>query len=236
MIARNPAGCHVWQAGLYLSQWILNNPAMVEGKRCLELGCGTGLVGVSLVRAGASRVLLSDGNEEAVSNCHQNIEFNLRGASISTGYGCETSADSLGPPGTRHAHPHIRVELLKWGSRCVEADVIVAADVIYDESVLGSLVQQLRMQLRRTHGCEEYQGAVDTCLDARHVVAQQGAVAMIASTVRNPETLNSFVTQCTAAGLVVRELDTAKESHPAIQWQYCQALEGKEELLLHHLS
>ena len=119
MTARSSAGCHVWQAGLYLSQWILNNRAVVEGKRCLELGCGTGLVGVSLVRSGARQVLLTDGNEEAVSNCCHNIEFNYRSVSTATGARCRSSGDPVSASVAPDAGPapHVTVEVLGWGSR-----------------------------------------------------------------------------------------------------------------------
>lgn len=49
-------GCHVWPAGLWLAQWLLNNPHIVKGKRCLELGAGTGLVGAVAAQLGASQV------------------------------------------------------------------------------------------------------------------------------------------------------------------------------------
>lgn len=46
------------------------------GKFCIELGCGTGMVGVALARAGASPLLLTDGNAEAVGNCRRNLALN----------------------------------------------------------------------------------------------------------------------------------------------------------------
>lgn len=49
-------GCHVWPAGLWLAQWLLNNPGIVRGKRCLELGAGTGVVGAVAAQLGASQV------------------------------------------------------------------------------------------------------------------------------------------------------------------------------------
>jgi hypothetical protein len=49
-------GCYVWPAGLWLAQYLLNHPEIARGKRCMELGCGTGLLGVTLVRCGAREV------------------------------------------------------------------------------------------------------------------------------------------------------------------------------------
>mmetsp|Transcript_57966 Transcript_57966/g.184060 ORF Transcript_57966/g.184060 Transcript_57966/m.184060 type:complete len:213 (-) Transcript_57966:386-1024(-) len=47
-------GCHEWQAGFRLAEVVLGHPGLVEGKRCLELGCGTGVLGVILGRSAAS--------------------------------------------------------------------------------------------------------------------------------------------------------------------------------------
>lgn len=52
-------GCHAWPAGMWLAQWLLNHPHVVEGHRCLELGAGTGVVGMIAARLGAAQVLPS---------------------------------------------------------------------------------------------------------------------------------------------------------------------------------
>lgn len=49
-------GCYVWPAGLWLAQWLLNHPETVSGRRCLELGAGTGLVSVVCAQMGAKEV------------------------------------------------------------------------------------------------------------------------------------------------------------------------------------
>lgn len=46
------------------------------GRCCLEVGCGAGMVGVALHRAGARHVILTDGNPEAVANCRRNLALN----------------------------------------------------------------------------------------------------------------------------------------------------------------
>ena len=49
-------GAAAWPAGLWLAQFALNNPQLFRGHRCLELGCGVGMLGVCLARCGASEV------------------------------------------------------------------------------------------------------------------------------------------------------------------------------------
>lgn len=96
-------GCHEWEAGLFLAEWVLSNPAMFQGqhsssvctqrpgvhsqqaslkqllcagKACLELGCGTGAVGVALSRVAAGPIWLTDGNADALENCARNLGVN----------------------------------------------------------------------------------------------------------------------------------------------------------------
>lgn len=49
---------------------------VITGRRCLELGCGAGVVGVALRRTGAASVTLTDGNDAAVENCKHNLDIN----------------------------------------------------------------------------------------------------------------------------------------------------------------
>ncbi|KAL4447665.1 hypothetical protein ABPG75_004884 [Micractinium tetrahymenae] len=69
-------GCHEWEAGFFLAEWVLSHHELVAGRCCLEVGCGAGMVGVALHRAGASHVILTDGNPEAVANCRRNLALN----------------------------------------------------------------------------------------------------------------------------------------------------------------
>ena len=49
-------GRYAWAAGMWFAQFVLNNRRTFEGLRCLELGCGVGVVGVCLARSGACEV------------------------------------------------------------------------------------------------------------------------------------------------------------------------------------
>lgn len=42
----------------------------------MELGCGVGFTGVCLIRQNPSRLILTDGNEEALVNCQRNLSMN----------------------------------------------------------------------------------------------------------------------------------------------------------------
>ena len=69
-------GCWQWEAGLFLGQFILSFPRLFAGKRCLELGCGSGLVGICLHRVGATQITLTDGNVQTLGNCQRNLDIN----------------------------------------------------------------------------------------------------------------------------------------------------------------
>ncbi len=50
-------GLKIWECSLDLVHFIANNPALIENKRVLELGCGQGLPGIcALLRGKASHV------------------------------------------------------------------------------------------------------------------------------------------------------------------------------------
>ena len=53
-------GEYVWPAGLFMCDFLKRNSELVKGKRVLELGSGTGLVGLYAAKLGASHVTLTD--------------------------------------------------------------------------------------------------------------------------------------------------------------------------------
>src|ERR1700759_858210 len=46
-----------WAGGQALARYVLDNPAIVRGRRVLDIGSGSGLVGIAAARAGAASVL-----------------------------------------------------------------------------------------------------------------------------------------------------------------------------------
>lgn len=55
---------------------IKNIVTCFSDRSCLELGCGSGMVGLCAARAGAAHVWLTDGNPDAVANCAFNCRLN----------------------------------------------------------------------------------------------------------------------------------------------------------------
>jgi predicted nicotinamide N-methyase len=55
-----PYWAFAWAGGQALARHVLDDPAIVRGKRVLDLGAGCGLVGIAAAKMGAARVLAAD--------------------------------------------------------------------------------------------------------------------------------------------------------------------------------
>ena len=55
-----PYWAHYWGGGLALARYILDHPAAVAGRRVLDLGAGSGIVGIAAAKAGAREVIAAD--------------------------------------------------------------------------------------------------------------------------------------------------------------------------------
>jgi predicted nicotinamide N-methyase len=55
-----PYWAFAWAGGQALARYVLDHPELVAGKRVLDIGAGSGLVGLAAARAGAASVLAAD--------------------------------------------------------------------------------------------------------------------------------------------------------------------------------
>lgn len=60
------SGGRVWSSAAVLCRWLASNKELVRGRSVLELGCGTGAVGLHAAALGAHRVTLTDGGSDAL--------------------------------------------------------------------------------------------------------------------------------------------------------------------------
>ncbi|MBS0273463.1 MAG: methyltransferase [Proteobacteria bacterium] len=71
-----PYWAFAWAGGQALARYLLDNPAAVRGKSVLDLGSGSGLVGIAAMKAGARSVLSADIDRYAAAaialNAHAN--------------------------------------------------------------------------------------------------------------------------------------------------------------------
>ncbi|WP_245460147.1 methyltransferase [Mesorhizobium sp. M1B.F.Ca.ET.045.04.1.1] len=55
-----PYWAYAWAGGTVLARYILDRPSTVAGRRVLDLGAGSGLVGIAAAKAGASEVVAAE--------------------------------------------------------------------------------------------------------------------------------------------------------------------------------
>lgn len=101
-----------WASGQVLARAILDNPQWVAGKKVLDFGAGSGVVGIAAALAGAKQVVACDIDQDALLACRENAALN--------GVTLDYSDD-----------------LFKLPKQ--DFDLLIAADVLYDRSNLSFL-------------------------------------------------------------------------------------------------
>lgn len=105
----NPYWAYHWGGGLALARHVLDQPALVAGRRVLDLGAGSGVVGIAAAKAGAASVVAADVDRYAIAAIGLNAEAN--GVTIETMLGDLTAG---APP---------------------EVDIVLVGDLFYEEGL-----------------------------------------------------------------------------------------------------
>jgi predicted nicotinamide N-methyase len=111
-----PYWAFAWAGGQALARYVLDNPMIVAGKRVLDIGSGSGLVGLAAAKAGAASVLAADIDSFACAAIRLNARAN----------GCVITAtqdDLIGAPNA-------------W-------DVILIGDLFYERPLAERLLAWL---------------------------------------------------------------------------------------------
>ncbi|RYD82089.1 MAG: methyltransferase [Sphingomonadales bacterium] len=72
----NPYWAYHWGGGLALARYLLDHPETIAGKRVLDLGAGSGLVGIAAMRAGAAFAMAADVDRYAIAAIELNAKAN----------------------------------------------------------------------------------------------------------------------------------------------------------------
>lgn len=120
-----PYWAHAWPGGMALVQHFAEHPEEVREKRVLDLGAGSGIVGIAAARAGASSVICSETHPVGAVAAAMNAELN--GVAIEVISETITSA----PP---------------------QADLIAVGDLFYEPDLAETVLQFLR--LAAEGGCD----------------------------------------------------------------------------------
>ncbi|MBM2710877.1 methyltransferase [Mesorhizobium caraganae] len=109
-----PYWAYAWAGGAVLARYILDHPQSVAGRRVIDLGAGSGLVGIAAAKAGASTVIATEIDRNGVAAIGVNAAAN--GVTISV-----VEKDiTTGPP------PAV--------------DLVLAGDVFYSRDVALRLI------------------------------------------------------------------------------------------------
>ncbi len=71
-----PYWAFAWAGGQALARYLLDNPDIVRGKRVLDIGSGSGLVGIAAAKSGAAQVLAADIDAHAIAAIKLNAAAN----------------------------------------------------------------------------------------------------------------------------------------------------------------
>ncbi|PNH04256.1 hypothetical protein TSOC_009600 [Tetrabaena socialis] len=212
------------------------------------LGAGAGLVGVAARRAGAASVALTDGSRAAVANCAANLRLNLAGAVADVG-AVEEVVEAASVAQLASLQEGVAVCQMAWEEPLpaggLPYDTVVASDVLYDPEVVPVLVGLLaRLLAPRT---TDSSGAAPTSPAASAPAAApqpaQGGgptEAYLASTLRNPATLELFLSTAAARGLRVEEVPwrSVRARPGAVRFHHVPVLEDAAaagRILLHRI-
>jgi len=111
-----PYWAFAWAGGQALARYILDNSALVAGKTVLDIGSGSGLVGLAAKKAGAAHVLAADIDGFACAAIDLNAQANNLDITV-------TQDDLIGRPGA-------------W-------DMILVGDLFYERPLAERLLAWL---------------------------------------------------------------------------------------------
>ena len=210
----NDVGLRCWEAGCFLAEYFIANPLLIKGKRVLELGAGVGLT--SIVCSGvckAEQVHMTDYTDVTIANMKHN---------------CMANQKWLEDQGVGDVDRALTVGFLDWvafveeengGTACqgsmdkfIEADVLIAADCVYDVNFIPHLV----LAVERLLGLGK------------------GKVAYFATTFRNEKTFGLFIESLQSQKIKYTEInfkDFGKfKVFPTLH------VPGREEIKIHMFS
>ncbi|CAH1794036.1 unnamed protein product [Owenia fusiformis] len=207
-ISKGTTGLSTWPAAQYLAEWALENPEVFSKRRVLELGSGLGLTGLSIYKTcQPSSFTFSDCHSAVIASLKSNILTNLEDMpkvdeKLSTNEDISHRLTKCGTCEIVHdllkSNKQVSVMDLDWGDtdswvlEHMNPDIIIAADVVYDVSIVPNLVNVIKKLLLNKHSTHHPE-------------------AYIASTVRNEDTRNAFLECLESADLKFEKIAGPQE-------------------------
>lgn len=122
-----PYWAYAWAGGAVLARYILNHPQSVAGRRVLDLGAGSGLVGIAAAKAGAGAVIAAEIDRNGVAAIGLNaaangVEITIVDQDITTG---PPPAVNLVLAGDVFYSREVALRVIPFLDRCLEAGIEV---------------------------------------------------------------------------------------------------------------
>ena len=130
-------GLTIWRAAPQLSSFLASNPALIAGKRVLELGGGLGLCSVTAAKLSPSAVVCTDGDTEVLAAMRSNVASNFSSGDATVDCRQCIWGENLSPLASA------------IGDRF---DVIIGADIIYVPEILEPLFRTVKRFLKEEGG------------------------------------------------------------------------------------
>ncbi|KAF0931335.1 hypothetical protein E2562_004483 [Oryza meyeriana var. granulata] len=136
-------GLQVWKAALLLTDFVLHKSftsSEFNGVTAIEIGAGTGLVGLALARV-AQKVFITDRGSDILDNCLANVQLNSSILKIDEAktYVRELNWKMSWPPPVATCNPSDPSSRYLWSRSEIEAaeegTALFAADVIYSDDL-----------------------------------------------------------------------------------------------------
>jgi hypothetical protein len=171
--AGGTTGLRTWEASLHLGEYLCRNQDLVRDKCVLELGAGTGYLSILCAKYLQCRhVIASDGSDQVVNNFPESLVLN-----------CLEKSSSIDPVVLLWGEESLETEDQQW-TQMYTPDVVLGADITYDDSVIPLLVHTL-FQLFQLNPHVE---------------------VLITATQRNERTFQVFLDKCQLEGLRVKDV------------------------------
>ncbi|NXB38205.1 EF2KT methyltransferase, partial [Eulacestoma nigropectus] len=189
LISGGTTGLVTWEAALHLAQWALENSGVFRDRTILELGSGIGFTGIAICKTCQPRTFIfSDCHPRVLRQLGENIRLNGFTPEPDETWSIQTESQGQEVEGENCQNPKVIVAELDWGSATDEqllglrADVVIAADVVYDPEIILALIGMLQ-KLSTSRA--------DT----------KAPEVFIAFTIRNPATFQLFQAELDKVGI-----------------------------------
>ncbi|XP_031981891.1 protein-lysine N-methyltransferase EEF2KMT isoform X3 [Corvus moneduloides] len=151
LISGGTTGLVTWEAALHLAQWALENPSVFRDRTVLELGSGIGFTGIAICKTCQPRTFIfSDCHPRVLRQLGENIRLNGFIPEPAGTWSIQTESQGQEVEGENCQNPKVIVAELDWGSVTekqllgLRADVVIAADVVYDPEIILVLIGMLQ--------------------------------------------------------------------------------------------